>query len=168
MKQIIGGYRLFFLDLLHRLSELHIDVKGMPISHLCYRVRTLSEYKLRRDQIKPFCKSISESDFNGRPVSMLLLKTPLRLAESYSTSLIELPAPKISHEYTAGIEHCGFVVKNFSQFKKKYGSLLTGQKDHGPNCKPLFLTFENGKTAKFYDITLKEVVLLDGWKFKAL
>ena len=40
---------------------------------------------------------------------------------------------------------------------------LTGVKDHGQHCQPAFITFDNDKTAKFYDISLREIVILQGW-----
>jgi len=39
IEQVIGDYRGFFLDLLERLAAVGISITGMPISHICYRVR---------------------------------------------------------------------------------------------------------------------------------
>lgn len=166
IEDTIGDYQIFFSDVLARLAGLSIEVKGMPISHVCYRVATDKEYEKIREQIKAFCRAYTENDFNGRPVSMLLLKTPLVLLPGYSTSLIELPAPKPSRPYPTGLEHVGFVVsKKFSEFQERYRGVITGQKDWGPYCQPLYVTFGNGATAKFYERSLEEVVKLEGGKF---
>jgi hypothetical protein len=34
---------------------------------------------------------------------------------------------------------------------------------NGEHCQPAFITFDNDKTAKFYNISLREIVLLQGW-----
>ena len=46
--------------------------------------------------------------------------------------------------------------------------MLTGVKDHGEHCQPAFVTFDNEKTAKFYDISLNEIVTLQGWEIEKI
>ena len=78
--------------------------------------------------------------------------------------MIELPAPRSAHMYPSGLESIGVVVgKELSNFIEKHKTVLTGVKDHGIHCQPAFITFENDKTSKFYDISLREIVLLQGW-----
>lgn len=167
MKQLIGDYQRFFTDLVYRLKQADITLTGLPITHLLYRTRTLSEYEKLRDQLKPFCKEFVETMFNGRAVSILVLEKPLKLAEGYSVSMIELPAPRAVHMYPSGLESIGvFVGKKLPVFKKKYQKVLTGIKEHGKYCQPAFITFENEKTVKFYDYTLYEIVLKQGWKYE--
>ncbi len=50
------------------------------------------------------------------------------------------------------------------EFIQRYDHVLTRVKDHGEHCQPAFITFDNDKTAKFYDVSLREIVLLQGWE----
>ncbi|HLD04770.1 MAG TPA: VOC family protein [Candidatus Nanoarchaeia archaeon] len=166
IKSLIGDYEAFFSDLCTRLKYVSIDVQGMSISHLCYRVTTQLEYEQLRDQIKPLCKAFSERQFNGRAISLLELKEPLTLPDHRYVPLIELPAPRGEHTYPKGLEHVGFVVgESLPKFKIKYKAVLTGEKNR-PHTDPAFITFDNGATAKFYERTLKEIVKLQGGQFQ--
>ncbi len=97
---------------------------------------------------------------------MLLLKEPLQLEGNFSVPLIELPGVKSSYPYPSGLEHCGFIVgETLPEFHKRYKDILTGQLDHGKYCHPSYITFDNGKTVKFYERSLQRVVELDGGEF---
>lgn len=167
IKDILGDYQAFAADLFCRLDELQIDVTGLPIVQLLYRVETQSEYESVRDQLKPHCKQYVETLFNGRAVAILVLKEPLYLERGFSVSVIELPAPRAVHMYPTGLESLGiYVGKELASFKERYHDRLTGTKEHGPYCQPAFVTFDTGKTVKFYDHTLEEIVLLQGWRLE--
>lgn len=167
IEQAIGDYQIFFSDLLHRQKKIGIDIHGMPLSHLLYRVTTIPEYKALRDQFKLFCSEFVETQFNGRAVSILVLKEALILEDGFTASVIELPAPRSAHMYPSGLESIGVVVGNkLPEFIKQYNDVITGIKDHGQYCQPAFITFDNHKTSKFYDISLKEIVALQGWQLE--
>lgn len=34
--------------------------------------------------------------------------------------------------------------------------------------KPIFITFDNDKSTKFYDISLRKIVILQGWQIASL
>lgn len=169
IKQLIGDYEIFFSDLLHRLKKACIDITTMPMTHLLYRVRTIPEYERLRDQLKAHCSEFVETQFNGRAVSILILKDPLILEDGFTVSMIELPAPREVHMYPSGLESIGlFVGKLLPEFKKHYKNVLTGIKEHGQYCQPAFITFDNDKTVKFYDHTLRNIVLLQGWTIEKI
>lgn len=169
IQNLIGDYKAFFADLLQRMQKQNIHITGLPLSHFTYRVETLSEYVTLRDALLPYCSEFVETQFNGRAVAIHILKNPLILGEGFEVSLIELPAPRSVHMYPSGLESFGVVMKEtFSAFKLEHESALTGIKDHGEHCQPAFITYENGKTAKFYDISLKDIVNLQGWKLESL
>jgi len=48
-----------------------------------------------------------ETQFNGRAVSILILKEPLLLEDGFTVSMIELPAPRAVHMYPSGLESIG-------------------------------------------------------------
>ncbi|CEG57281.1 hypothetical protein [Legionella fallonii] len=67
--------------------------------------------------------------------------------------------------YPSGLESIGVVVgEELPAFIQKHKLVLTGVKDHGEHCQPAFVTFDNDKTTKFYDISLREIVILQGWE----
>lgn len=165
VQDLIGDYQAFFSDLLHRMKEVNIHITGMPMSHLLYRTVTISEYIELRDELKKHCSEFVETQFNGRAVSILILQEPLLLEDGFTVSMIELPAPRLVHMYPSGLESIGVTVgEELPEFIQRYDHVLTGVKDHGEHCQPAFITFDNDKTVKFYDISLREIVLLQGWK----
>ncbi len=149
--------------------KIGINISGTTISHLLYRAETLSEYLDLRDRLIKFCTEFVETQFNGRAVSVLILEEPLFLEGGCEVSVIELPAPRPVHMYPTGLESIGVVLgKTFTEFIEEHKNVLTGIKDHGKYCQPAFVTFENEKTAKFYNIDLIEIVTLQGWKIEKL
>ena len=169
IQNLIGDYQAFFSDLLQRMQQQIIHITGLPLSHFTYRVDTASKYVELRDALLPYCREFVETQFNGRAVAIHILQNPLVLAEGFKVSMIELPAPREAHMYPCGLESFGIVMREtLAAFKLEYQSVLTGIKDHGEHCQPAFITYENGKTAQFYDISLKEIVHLQGWKFESM
>lgn len=167
IEKIIGNYQEFFSDLLHRMKKSGIDINGMPLSHLLYRTETIPEYEKLRDRLKNYCSEFVETQFNGRAVSILILEKPLLLEDGFTVSMIELPAPRAVHMYPSGLESIGVIVgKQLPYFINQHGDVLTGIKDHGQHCQPAFITFDNDKTSKFYDISLREIVRLQGWEIE--
>ena len=169
IKDLIGDYEAFFSDLLLRMKQVGIQITGMPMSHLLYRTETVPEYIALRDALKKQCSEFVETQFNGRAVSILILRDSLKLKKGFTVSMIELPAPRAVHMYPSGLESIGVVVgEALPMFIQQYQSVLTGVKDHGEHCQPAFITFENDKTSKFYDISLREIVKLQGWEIAGL
>lgn len=166
IQEVIGDYKTFFLDLLERLSVVKIDVQDMPISHICYRVEDVTQYESVRGNLKTFSSAYAEHEFAGRLVSEFILKNPLDLGKGYSVLVVELLPPKSNTSYTRGLENFGMIVgKGLPEFKLKYKSILTGVKNRSLSCQPAYITFENAKTVKFYDRSLREIVETDGNKF---
>ena len=167
VEALIGDYAAFVADLLDQLEKLEVETKSYHITHLLYRTETAPEYERLRDALRPLCREAVETEFNGRPVSVMTMRHPLELPGGHSVTMIELPAPRAAHTYPSGLESIGVLVgEELPEFKKRYAKAITGVKDHGRDCKPGFITFDNGKTAKFYDTSLREVVILEGWRFE--
>ncbi len=168
IKRLIGDYEGFFAEVKAGLDGIGIDISRMPLSHLNYRVETAAEYVRVRDGLKAHCRQFVETQFNGRAVSILVLEVPVKLADGYEVSVIELPAPRPAHMYPRGLEHLGIVVgEDLPAFKAKYARVITGVKDRRPYCFPAFITFAGGVTAKFYERDLLEVVRMQGWELGA-
>lgn len=162
----IGDYEYFFTDLLNRVKNIGIDVKGFPLSHFTYRTETTEEYNQLREELKSYCDEFVETGFNGRPISILGLRQPLMLEDNFEVKILELAAPRAIHMYPSGLESLGIVIgSDLDEFRLRHHKVITGVKDHGEYCQPAFVTFENDKTFKFYDISLREIVILQGWQF---
>ena len=169
IEQVIGDYKNFSSDLFKRLTAADINIQGLPLSHICYRVNNFEEYKIVSEQLKHFSRAWAEHEFGGRLVSEFILKNPLSLEEGGSVRVVELLPSKAGSSYSRGLQNIGIIVgKNLLEFNEKYKNVLTGIKNRSPHCKPSFITFENGKTAKFYDQSLENIVRSDGIVFKVI
>lgn len=155
----------FVESVVAHLAARGIDAAAMPISHVCFRVTTLEEYHEALAALRPWCRAVAEGPFNGRPISMLLLREPVR-AGGQAVELIELPAPRAAHVYPLGLEHVGFVTGGDTlAFHDRHAAALDGVKDRGLEVQVPFVTFPDGATAKFYARPLREIVERDGWRF---
>ena len=155
----------FVTGVLDQLARTGIEASSLPLSHLCRRVETIEAYHAMREWLMPVCVAVAENDFNGRPISMLLLREPVVVGGGM-VELIELPSPKADHPYPNGWEHVGFVVGDVEAFHARHADVLTGIKDRGSDVQAPFITFPDGATAKFYRRTLREIVERDGWRFE--
>lgn len=166
VEELIGDYRRFFGDLLERSTEAGIALEGCPVSHVACRTETIEDYTRVRDRLRTLCISDVENVWNGRPIDKLLLAEPLDLGDGFRTSLIELIPPVHRQDYPMGLEHAGIVVGGgYDEFRDRHRHILTGQQDQGPFCQPLYITFDNNRTLKFYRWSLKDVVEMEGRRF---
>ena len=179
VNQILGSCSEFYTQQTRRLLNLGLDVRERAVSHLAYRTETLAEYLEIRQQLEPFCSANVENVWGGRPISKLLLQTPLPLAPDSVTRLIELippPHPDIYQSvYKLGLEHVGIVIgETFADFGKAYSHLLTGQQDQNESDpegntysfrQPYFITFSDDTAVKFYQISLQDICIREGRKF---
>ncbi len=168
IEAIIGDYGTFVSGLSQKLYTVGINISSMELSHIAYRTETIEEYEVLRDQIAAYCIGNVENVWNGRPISKLLLREPLVLKGGFEVSLIELIPPVHQRHYPMGMEHIGVVIgKTFEKFKEQHKEIITGQQDQGPFCYPVYITFENNTTVKFYRYSLKDVVEKEGRSFVA-
>lgn len=166
LDRVLGDYRAFFADLRQRVAGAGIDIRGCAVSHLAFRTGTDREYAAVRDRLRPYCRAEVENVWNGRPIGKLLLTAPLALDEAYAVALIELIPPPHRQRFPMGLEHAGIVIgQNFDAFREKHDAVLTGQQDQGPYCQPVYITFENDRTVKFYRHSLQDVVEMEGRRF---
>jgi len=168
LRQIIGDYKFFVNDLLARLAQVGIDVKDYPIDHLCYKVSTLMNYRKTIELLKTHSQGFLETVHHGRPFSKLLLKTPLQVGK-YSIPVIEIPAPKPGQIIDDALEHLEIVVgSDYGNVKSLYQHLWTGTVDSGEFNQPFNITFDNGKTVRFHELSITEVIKLEGNSFRAI
>lgn len=165
-KEILGDYLEFYALQEQRLQDLGIDIEGLEISYLAFRIETLAEYLVVRQKLEALCAANVENTWNGRPISKLLLQQPLQLSRNTTTSLIELIPPLHQSVYKMGLEHIGIVIgETFADFGKLHSQHFTGQQDQGEFCQPYFITFPDHTNVKFYRYSLQKVCILEGKRF---
>jgi hypothetical protein len=133
------------------------------------RTRTWRDYlELRRD-IERCCTGNLDNVWNGRPISKLLLREPIPVANGQSVPLIELIPPFHQRVYRMGLEHTGFVVGDeVDQFGRRHRDVVTGQQFQSPVCEPYYVLFPETYThAKFYRLSLAHICRLEGNSFDA-
>jgi predicted metalloenzyme YecM len=169
LNEILGNYTGFYTLQAERLQKLGIEIYDLEVSHLAFRTETLAEYLVVRKKLESICLANVENIWNGRPISKLLLREPLKLSRSATTSLIELIPPIRQSVYKMGLEHVGIVIgESFADFGKLYSHNFTGQQDQGQFCQPYFITFPDQTNVKFYRYSLYKVCLLEGKHFDGI
>jgi len=167
IRAAIGDYLGFFRQQRERLTQLGIDIFGLPISHLAYRTRTVDEYRDLRAAIEKHCCANVENVWNGRPISKLRLTDPLDLGDHFSTQLIELIPPSHRDACQMGLEHVGVVVGDgIDTFYTEHREKLSGQPLQSAASEPYFIRFEEDQTmVKFHRNSLQKVCEIDGHTF---
>ncbi len=170
VNRVLGNCSEFYEEQTRRLLDLGVDARSRAVSHVAYRTETLPEYLDIRRQLEPWCSANVENVWGGRPISKLLLQTPLDLAPNSFTRLVELippPHPDVYQRvYKLGLEHLGIVLGEiFAEFGKAYAHVLTGQQDQGPFNRPYFIAFSDHTAVKFYQRSLQDVCILEGRRF---
>ena len=167
MIQILGDYQGFFELQKARLSQQNIDISGYSVSHLALRTETFEEYLGMRDRIEQHCIANIENVWNGRPISKLLLESPLDLGDGFEVSLLELIPPVHQRVYKMGLEHLGIVVgEGVDEFARTHRSHLTGQQFQSSVCEPYYVLFEDYTHVKFYRESLMDVCINEGQIFE--
>ncbi len=167
MIQILGDYQAFFTTQKARLARLNINISGCSVSHLAFRAETYEEYLGMRDRIEQRSTANIENVWNGRPISKLLLESPLDLGDGFEVSLIELIPPIHQRVYKMGLEHVGIVVgAGIDKFGRVHRANLTGQQFQSSECEPYYVLFEDYTHVKFYRESLMDVCVKEGQTFE--
>src|SRR3954449_4550990 len=169
IEEIIGDYRAFVAQQRDRLAARGIDISPYALSHVAYRVSEWDEYVRLRGLIERHAVANRENVWNGRPISLIVLEQPLEVLEGKVVPLIELIPPVHQRVYKMGLEHLGVVVGDtFDTFVEAHKPVLTGQQFQGPNSNPdpVYILFEDFTHVKFYRLSLRASVELDGYQFK--
>lgn len=165
VEDIIGDYRGFAAGQRDRLTTLGIDIGPFGLSHLAYRVPEWDQYVHVRTLLERHATANRENVWNGRPISLILLATPLEVLDGKPVRLIELIPPVHQRVYKMGLEHLGLVVGNgFDDFVATHKPVLTGQQFQGPRSTPdpVYILFEDFTHVKFYRLSLADSVAADG------
>jgi predicted metalloenzyme YecM len=160
---IIGDYRGFAATQHARLLARGIDIGPYALSHLAVRVPEWDQYVHLRTLLERYATANHESVWNGRPISKILLDTPLEVLDGNTVSLIELIPPVHQRVYRMGLEHLGVVVgEDIEAFSKEHRAALTGQQFQSADVEPCYVLFEDFSHVKFYRWSLYDAILREG------
>jgi predicted metalloenzyme YecM len=168
IEEIIGDYRAFAAQQRDRLATRGIDISPYALSHVAYRVAEWDEYVRVRGLIERHAIANRENFWNGRPISLIVPAEPMPVLDGKVIPLIELIPPVHQRVYKMGMEHLGVVVGDeFDAFVDAHKPVLTGQQFQGPLSipDPVYILFEDFTHVKFYRLSLRASVELDGYQF---
>ncbi|HET9900327.1 MAG TPA: VOC family protein [Actinomycetes bacterium] len=166
--EIIGDYRAFTELQRDRLATRGIDISPYELSHLAVRVPEWDQYVHLRTRLERHAIANHENVWNGRPISILVLKEPLEVLDGKVVPDIELIPPVHQRVYKMGLEHLGVVVGDtFDAFVEVHKPVLTGQQFQGPTSTPdpVYILLEDFTHVKFYRLSLRASVELAGDRF---
>ena len=163
---IIGDYRAFAAQQRDRLLARGIDIRPYPLSHLAVRVPEWDQYVHLRTLLERHATANVENVWNGRPISKILLATPLEVLDGMSVPLIELIPPVHQRVYKMGLEHLGVVIGDeVDAFSREHRAALTGQQFQSADNEPYYVLFEDFTHLKFYRRSLYDACVLEGATF---
>jgi predicted metalloenzyme YecM len=168
IEDIIGDYRAFAAQQRDRLLARGIDIAPYELSHLAFRVPEWDQYVHVRTLLERHAIANRENMWNGRPISLIVPAQPLEVLDGKVVPLIELIPPVHQRVYKMGLEHLGVVVGDtFDAFVETHKPVLTGQQFQGPTRTPdpVYILMEDFTHVKFYRLSLRESVVLDGSRF---
>jgi predicted metalloenzyme YecM len=156
---IIGDYRGFVAQQHERLLARGIDIRSYTFSHLCFRVAEWEHYVHVRTMLERHATANREKLWNGRPISLIDLATPLEVLDGMTIPNIELIPPVHQRVYKMGMEHVGVVIgEGFEAFSRQHRPVLTGQQFQSADVDPVYVLFEDFSHVKFYRESFIEVV----------
>lgn len=164
---IIGDYRSFAAMQRDRLLDRGIDISPYALSHLAVRVADWDLYVHQRSLLERHARANSETVWNGRPISLILLDEPLDVLEGKEVPMIELIPPVHQRVYRMGLEHLGVVVgEDVDAFSRRHRAALTGQQFQSAGFEPYYCLFSDFTHVKFYRVSLTEGNLMQGKTFE--
>ena len=159
IEEIIGDYRAFAAQQRDRLLSRGIDIAPYGLSHLCFRVPEWDEYVHVRTLLERHAATNRENVWNGRPISLIVLREPLEVLDGKPCARIELIPPVHQRVYKMGLEHLGVVVgEGFDEFSRVHRAALTGQQFQSDGVDPVYVLFEDFTHVKFYRRSFFDVV----------
>jgi predicted metalloenzyme YecM len=160
---LIGDYRAFTALQRDRLAARGIDIAPYELSHLAVRVPEWDQYVHLRTLLERHALANRENVWNGRPISILVLRESLEVLDGKVVPDIELIPPVHQRVYKMGLEHLGVVVGDgFDAFSREHRSALTGQQFQSATVEPVYVLLEDFTHVKFYRYSLRAGIEMEG------
>jgi len=151
----------FLQRLFAALEQNGVDVRGMQLDHLCYRVGTTERYALLRNKLCDKGELLAETMIGGRPIATFRLHAPI-IHGARAIHLLELPAPKPGSPYAEGWEHAEFVVnEDLLAFTQRHAHVNWDITDLDKPMNADVRLRLGGISVKFHRMALDEVIRLE-------
>ena len=148
----------FLQKLFAALAECSVDVSGLELDHLCYRVEEQDRFIVLKEQLHANGTLLSESMIGGRPIACYRLHDPFQF-EGRHIDVLELPAPKSGSPYPEGYEHAEFVVtEELIAFTQRYPKLAWDLSDIDKAINADVRLRFDGFSVKFHRRALADVI----------
>ncbi len=166
MNELIGDYAAFFAQQRSRMADLEFDIGNYPLSHIAFRASTSADYIRIRDELEKYCDANVENEWRGRAISKLQFEDPLDLGNGVSVSMLELIPPPHKPTQKTGLDHVAVVLgEHIEPFAQRYRDLLIGENQSSLPSAPYSIGFKDGSSVKFYRVSLKDLVMGQGFSF---
>lgn len=151
----------FLRKLFAALAECSVDVSGLELDHLCYRVETLDRYVALKEGLDAEGTLLAENSIGGRPIACYRLHDPFQFEER-RIEVLELTAPKPGSPYPEGYEHAEFVVnEDLLAFTQRHPQLEWDLSDIDKTTNADVRIRFDGFSVKFHRRPLAEVIELE-------
>jgi hypothetical protein len=121
------------------------------------------QYVHVRTLLERHATASTENVWNGRPISLIVLATPLEVLDGMVVPHIELIPPVHQRVYKMGLEHLGVVIgEDVDAFSREHRAALTGQQFQSADFEPYYVLFEDFTHVKFYRVSLYEGIVSQG------
>lgn len=151
--------KAFVEPLLMTLSRHNILPAISEIDHVCYRVPDLERYQYWRKQLDGMGTLLSDAFVNGRPIATYKLHAGIRVSDSYSIDVLELPSPKPGSPYPEGFEHIEAVTRmNLEGFMARFPALAFQTHNIAATInRDISVKFPEG-LVKFHELSLEAII----------
>lgn len=158
---LLNHHNTFLEQVFLSLEGVGISVDNFELDHLCYRVNRLDRYFYLLGLLQNTHILLSESEINGRPIAIFLLKHPI-VYQSRKIRLLELPAPKNGSSYEEGYEHVEFVIdQDLKNFTSDYPRVKFDTKGlNKPLNRDVRVSF-GAISVKFHELPLRKVIEME-------
>ena len=156
---LLGNPVSFVTQVIDALVSEGIDVSELELDHVCYRVKTQTEYEHYQTELAKLGTLLTEAPIGGRPISTYKLEKPIKV-DNREIYLVELPAPHPDKPHSMGLEHAEFVIGDISfeefmnQYRGKWFDISKVAKPINPDIKLKY----NDLTVKFHQHSLEYVI----------
>lgn len=166
IKELIGDYAGFFAQQRSRMADLEFDIGSYPLSHIAFRAATDTDYLRIRNELEKCCDANVENEWRGRAISKLQFSDPLDLGGGATVSMLELIPPPHKPGQKTGLDHVAVVLgEHIDPFAQRYREMLIGENQSSLPSAPYRISFKDGSSVKFYRISLKDLVIAQGFSF---
>jgi hypothetical protein len=162
IETVIGNYGLFLDKIFKNLASSRLESSRFKeIDHICYRVETEDQYKLKKHEFINFGTLISEKIIAGRLISVFKLFHPIKYKD-YSIPCIELPAPKNPNKFKEGLEHAEIAINtSLENYRNLHPNIDWKLDAMDKKINPELIVEFSDCTVKFHEKSIEEIIEIE-------